>query len=37
VLNPAVALAIGSFNLTYLFAPIVGSIIAMQIYRWVQS
>ena len=34
-LNPAVALAFGSFSLVYLIAPIVGSVIAAQVYRFV--
>jgi len=34
ILNPAVALGIGSIDLVYLLAPIVGGIIAMQGYRW---
>ncbi len=33
VLNPAVALGIGSFNMMYLLGPIVGSIIGMWLYR----
>ena len=33
VLNPAVAFGIGSFNLAYLFGPIVGSILGMQGYK----
>ncbi len=33
VLNPAVALGIGSLNLAYLFGPIVGSILGMQTYK----
>ena len=34
VLNPAVAFGIGSFNVFYAFAPIVGSIIGMQGYKY---
>lgn len=34
VLNPAVALGIGSFSLVYLFAPIVGSVLGMQAYKY---
>ena len=34
VLNPAVALGIGSFNFTYLFAPILGSIAGMNLYKY---
>jgi glycerol uptake facilitator-like aquaporin len=33
VLNPAVAFGIGSFNLTYLLAPIIGSILGMNAYK----
>jgi aquaporin Z len=32
VLNPAVALGIGSFSLAYLFGPIVGAILGMQVH-----
>lgn len=34
ILNPAVALAINSLTVVYLFAPIVGAIIGFQIYRY---
>ncbi len=33
VLNPAVALGVGSFNVMYVLGPILGSILGMQIYR----
>jgi glycerol uptake facilitator-like aquaporin len=33
VLNPAVALGIGSFNLIYMLAPILGSILGFQAYN----
>jgi len=33
VVNPAVALGIGSFSLMYLLAPIVGSVLGMQAYK----
>jgi aquaporin Z len=33
VLNPAVAMALGSFNLMYLVGPIIGSILGMNVYR----
>ncbi len=33
VLNPAVALGIGSFNLMYIAGPILGSVIGMQLYK----
>ncbi|MBP9772996.1 MAG: aquaporin [Candidatus Peribacteraceae bacterium] len=34
VLNPAVAFGIGSAGPMYLLGPIVGSVAAMQLYRW---
>lgn len=34
VLNPAVAVGIGSVSVTYLLAPVVGGILAAQLYRW---
>ena len=34
ILNPAVALGIGSFNLMYLLGPICGSILGMQAYKY---
>ena len=37
VLNPAVALGIGSFNLMYLLGPIVGAILGMQAYKYIQE
>lgn len=37
VLNPAVAFGIGSFNVTYLLAPVVGSLAGMQLYKWLAS
>lgn len=37
VLNPAVALGIGSFNWVYVLAPIVGSILGMQLYKQVAA
>jgi aquaporin Z len=36
VLNPAVALGIGSFNLSYLLAPIVGSVLGMNVYKLIK-
>ena len=33
ILNPAVALALSSFNLMYMVGPIVGSILGFNIYR----
>jgi len=37
VLNPAVALGIGSFSLVYVLGPIVGAAIAMLLYKLVAS
>lgn len=37
VINPAVALGIGSFGVMYVLAPIVGSILGMQAYKYLQS
>ena len=37
VLNPAVALGIGSFNLMYLLGPILGSILGMQAYKYIHE
>jgi aquaporin Z len=37
VLNPAVALTIGSFGIMYLVAPIIGSVLGMQLYAWIQK
>ncbi len=34
ILNPAVALGIGSVSFMYLFAPIVGSIVGMNVYKY---
>lgn len=34
VLNPAVAIGIGSVNIAYLLAPVIGSIIGMQLYKY---
>ncbi len=34
VLNPAVALGIGSLSLMYAFAPAVGAVLGMQLFRW---
>ncbi len=33
VLNPAVALGIGSFNVMYVLGPVLGSVLGMQIYK----
>ena len=37
VLNPAVAIGVGSVSVTYLVAPIVGGILSAQRYRWLVS
>jgi aquaporin Z len=37
VLNPAVALGIGSVSVTYLLAPILGSVAAMWVYRLISG
>jgi glycerol uptake facilitator-like aquaporin len=34
VLNPAVAFALGTFNLAYLLGPIVGSVFGMWLYAY---
>lgn len=36
VLNPAVALGIGSFGSMYIIGPIVGSIVGMNLYKYLQ-
>ena len=33
VLNPAVALGIGSFGLMYILGPIIGSVLGMKVYK----
>lgn len=35
ILNPAVALALNSFNIVYIFAPIVGAVLGFQVYRFI--
>lgn len=37
ILNPAVALALNSFTLLYILAPIIGAILGFQVYRSVAS
>ena len=37
ILNPAVALGIGSFSLLYLISPIIGSILGMQVFAWLSG
>ena len=34
ILNPAVALALNSLTLVYVLAPVVGAVIAFQVYRY---
>ena len=34
ILNPALAFGVGTFNLVYVFAPIVGSVLGMQAYKY---
>ena len=36
VLNPAVALGIGSFGSMYVLGPIIGSVLGMQLYKYLQ-
>ncbi len=33
VLNPAVALALGTFNVSYILGPVLGSVLGMQLYK----
>lgn len=35
VLNPAVALGIGSFSVSYLIGPVLGAILAMILYKYI--
>ncbi len=35
ILNPAMALALNSFTVVYIFAPIVGAILGWQVYRFI--
>jgi aquaporin Z len=37
VINPAVALGIGSFGTMYILGPIVGAVLGMQAYKYLQS
>lgn len=37
VLNPAVALGIGSFGVMYVLGPIVGAVAGMHMYRYLQN
>lgn len=33
ILNPAVAMGLGSFNLVYILGPIIGSVLGMNVYK----
>ncbi len=37
ILNPAVAITLESFNWAYVLGPIAGSIIGMNLYKWIQT
>ncbi len=37
ILNPAVALALNSFTVAYIFAPIVGALIGFNLYKYVAN
>ena len=37
VLNPAVALGIGSFGVMYILGPIIGAVLGMQAYKYLQG
>jgi glycerol uptake facilitator-like aquaporin len=37
ILNPAVALAIGSFNWIYLIGPIIGSVLGFTAYKYIAA
>lgn len=37
LINPAVAFALKSFNLMYIFGPIVGAVAGMQAYKYLRS
>lgn len=37
ILNPAVALGVGSFSIMYAAAPVVGAILAAQLYQWISQ
>lgn len=36
ILNPAVALTVGSFGVMYIIGPIIGSVLGMQVYKRLQ-
>ncbi len=35
ILNPAVAIALSSFSIVYLFAPIIGAVIGFHVYKYI--
>jgi aquaporin Z len=35
ILNPAVAIALNSFSIVYLFAPIIGAVIGYHVYKYI--
>jgi glycerol uptake facilitator protein len=37
ILNPAIAFAIGAFNVAYVLGPIVGAVIGAQVYRLISE
>lgn len=37
LLNPALALGVGSFNLMYVLGPIIGSVLGMQAYKYLRD
>lgn len=37
MLNPAVAFGVGSFGIMYVIGPVVGSVLGMQLYRYLQA
>lgn len=37
IINPAVALGLGAFNFAYLFGPIIGSILGMNVYKYLAA
>ena len=37
ILNPAVALGVGSVSVMYLVAPLIGGILAAQLYAWLSA
>ena len=37
MINPAVAFGVRYFNIMYMIAPLVGSILGMQLYKYLES